>query len=348
MKGTAIFQLLTILREETDDQHRLSQQALSDRMLARYGVKLNRRTLKAYLDDLIEAGFPLNTSKRQRILPDGSEETLQTDWYLEPQFEISELRLLCDLLNGMPAVPAVQRDSLTEKLIRFAPPSFPRTQMQQPITYLHTLPAQQMMFSVELLCEAMRRNCMVSFQYGSYALNADGTPELKPRVREDGAVREYLVSPYEIVVSHGRYYLICCKEPYRSCSNYRIDRMMEMQIHEDFTRLPLEELESKTAYPQQLAEQLYMYSGNTEEVCFLADSCILSDVLDWFGSEIRIEPAMRPNLLRITVQVHPTAMQHWALQYGKYVTVLSPESLRMELAEIAANLSKRYKEEVPE
>ena len=125
-------------------------------------------------------------------------------------------------------------------------------------------------------------------------------------------------------------------------------RMMEMQIHEDFTRLPLEELESRTAYPQQLAEQLYMYSGNTEEVCFLADSCILSDVLDWFGSEIRIEPAMRPNLLRITVQVHPTAMQHWALQYGKYVTVLSPESLRMELAEIAAKLSKRYKEELPE
>ena len=172
-------------------------------LLARYGVKLNRRTLKAYLDDLIEAGFPLNTSKRQRILPDGSEETLQTDWYLEPRFEISELRLLCDLLNGMPAVPTAQRDSLTEKLIRFAPPSFPRTQMQQPITYLHTLPAQQMMFSVELLCEAMRRNCMVSFQYGSYALNADGTPELKPRVREDGGVREYLVSPYEIVVSHG-------------------------------------------------------------------------------------------------------------------------------------------------
>ena len=341
MKGQAIFQLLTILREETDDQHRMSQQALSDRMLARFGVKLNRRTLKAYLDDLSAAGFPLNAAQKQRLLPDGSEEIMQTDWYLEPQFEISELRLLCDMLSGMAAVPACQREALTQKLVRLAPPSFPKTQVQKQITYLHTPPAQQMMFSVEMLCEAMRRNSMVSFNYGSYVLNDGGKPELKPRIREDGAVREYFVSPYEIVVSHGRYYLICCKEPYRSLSNYRIDRMTEMRIHDDFTRVPLEELEGQAHYPQQLAEQLYMYSGAAEEVCFLADSRILSDVLDWFGSDIMIEPA-QADQLRITVHVQPTAMQHWALQYGKYVTVLSPESLRGELAGIAADLASRY------
>ncbi len=347
MKGQVIFQLLTVLREETDDQHRLSQQALSDRMLARFGVKLNRRTLKSYLDDLIAAGFPLNAAQKQRLLPDGSEEIMQTDWYLEPQFEISELRLLCDMLSGMAAVPASQRDSLARKLMRFAPPSFSGTQLQSQIIYLHKPPAQQMMFSVEMLCEAMRRNCMVSFNYGSYVLNAEGMPELKPRTREDGAVREYFVSPYEIVVSHGRYYLICCKEPYRTLSNYRIDRMTEMRIHDDFTRIPLEELDAQTSYPQRLAEQLYMYSGEAEEVCFLADSRILSDVLDWFGSDIIIQPEQN-GLLHITVQVHPTSMQHWALQYGRYVTVLSPESLRSELAEIAADLAARYQREPEE
>ena len=262
MKGQAIFQLLTILREETDSQHRLSQQALSDRMTARFGVRLNRRTLKTYLDELTAAGFPLNASKKLRVQPDGSEEIMQTDWYLDPQFEISELRILCDMLSGMSAVPDSQREALIKKLMQFAPPSFPQTDARYPITYLHTPPAQQMLFSVELLCEAMNRNCMVSFRYCGYALNAEGKPELQPRTKEDGSVREYLVSPYEIVVSHGRYYLICCKEPYRTRSNYRIDRMTEMKLHEDFARLPLEELETSDIYPQQLAEQLYMYSGN--------------------------------------------------------------------------------------
>lgn len=343
MKGKAIFQLLTILREETDDEHRLSQQALSERMFSRYGVRLNRRTLKSYLDDLIEAGYSLNATKKQRILPDGSEETMLTDWYLDPQFEVSELRLLCDMLSGMASIPEAQREALTKKLMQFAPPSFPKQTASYPITYLHTPPAQQMLFSVELLCEAMNRNCMVSFHYGTYVMNSSGEPELRPRTREDGTIREYLVSPYEIVVSHGRYYLICCKEPYRTCSNYRIDRMIEMTLHEDFTRLPLDELDSQSELPHLLAEQLYMYSGEAEEICFLADRRILGDVLDWFGTDLQIETAPASNLIQVTVHVHPTAMQHWALQYGKYVTVISPESLRAELAEVAADLAKRYR-----
>lgn len=342
MKGQAIFQLLTILREETDDQHRLSQQALSERMLARYGVRLNRRTLKAYLDDLTAAGYPLSASAKQRIQPDGTEETMLTDWYLEPQFEVSELRLLCDMLSGMAAIPESQRAALTEKLLRFASPSYPKQTVKYPVTYLHTPPAQQMLFSVELLCEAMNRNCMVSFNYCSYVLNEEGKPELQPRRKDDGTIREYLVSPYEIVVSHGRYYLICCKEPYRTRSNYRIDRMTEMALHEQFARFPADELDAATALPQQFAEQLYMYSGEAEDICFLADRRILGDVLDWFGSDLRIEPEAESDLLRITVRSNPTAMQHWALQYGKYVTVLSPDSLRTELAEIASDLAARY------
>lgn len=342
MKRQAIFQLLTILREETDDQHRLSQQALSDRMNERFGVKLNRRTLKAYLDELIEAGYPLNTTQRQRFQPNGSAEIMQTDWYLEPMFEVSELRLLCDMLNDMASIPATQREALTKKLAQFAPPSFPREPHQTSITYLHSPPAQQMLFSVELLCEAMQRNCMVCFQYGNYVLNEKGIPELQPRIREDGSVRKYFVSPYEILVSHGKYYLICCKEPYRTCANYRVDRMLEMELREDFPRIPIEELESQNGYPKQLAEQLYMYSGNAETVCFLASRQILGDILDWFGADAKIESDLKSGQLRVTVTVNPTAMQHWALQYGKYVTVLSPDSLRKELAEISKGLMERY------
>ena len=51
MKGQTIFQLLTLLQQETDEQHRMSQQMIADRMHARFGVKVNRRTLKGYLDD---------------------------------------------------------------------------------------------------------------------------------------------------------------------------------------------------------------------------------------------------------------------------------------------------------
>ena len=340
MKQSAIFQLLTILREETDAENRMSQQMLSDRMQTRFGISINRRTVKTYLDELKAAGFPLCSEQYIRQQPDGSEEILQTGWYLEPLFEVSELRLLCDLIAGMPAIPETQRDLLIRKILQFAPPNYKQKNTQE-IVYLHTPPAQQLLFSVEILCEAMQKNKMVRFKYGSYHLNAQGKPVLIPRCRDDGAEREYLVSPYEIAVSHGRYYLICCKNPYRTLSNYRIDRITDIEIIEEIERIPLIELAEQASYPKNLAEQLYMYSGKTEEIRFLADNVILGDILDWFGSEIQITQESAGKLA-VTVQVHPTAMLHWALQYGKYVTVLSPVSLRDEIAGAAAKILKQY------
>ena len=131
MKSIALFNLLTVLREETDRDHKMSQQALLDAMERRFGIRLNRRTLKSYLDILREAGFPLCAKPRTRILPDGSQEQMLTDWYLEPQFEISELRLLCDMISGMPAIPDAQREALIGKIVRLAPPAFQKAKQNE-------------------------------------------------------------------------------------------------------------------------------------------------------------------------------------------------------------------------
>ncbi|MBP0967742.1 MAG: WYL domain-containing protein [Oscillospiraceae bacterium] len=342
MKGQTIFQLLTLLQEETDEQHRLSQQAISDRMLARFGVKVNRRTLKGYLDELIEAGFPLSTSKKTRTLPDGTTEVLQTDWYMEPRFELSELRLITDLLTAMPAVPKSQKDALIEKLMMHTSPLNRQAHPTQKLVYLDTPPAQQLLYSVDILLEAIRRNKMVKFLYCSYQLDGNNRPVLVPRKSSDGADREYLVSPYEIAVSHGRYYLMCCKEPYRSVAHYRIDRITEIEIKDDFERLPLDQLNTAHTLPENLAEQLYMYSGDTITCEFLADARILGDILDWFGTAAQISRTEHPAELLVRVHVHPKAMQHWALQYGEWVTVLSPDTFCAELSEVIGSLARRY------
>ncbi|MCQ2406933.1 MAG: WYL domain-containing protein [Oscillospiraceae bacterium] len=342
MRAIALFHLLTVLQEETDRNHKMSQQRLLESIERRYGIILNRRTLKSYLNILQEAGYPLNAEKRIRILPDGSEEEMLTDWYLEPQFEISELRLICDLLSAMPAIPEAQRESLLTKIMTLAPPTFRQSQQDSTITYLHSPPAQQLLYSIELLCEAMQKKCMVSFQYGKYTLDQNNQPKLTPRCSEEGRQRRYLISPYEIIVSHGHYYLICCKEPYQVLSNYRIDRIMEIKLEEKLDRLPISETEGSAPHNEHYAEQLYMYQGDAVEVKFLADSDILGDILDWFGNDISIQAGERVNTVIVKVNVNPTAMTHWALQYGKHVTVLSPVSLRDEIAGIAHQIMNRY------
>ncbi len=337
----AMFQLLRILHEETDSQHRMSQQQMLQRMQSRFGITLNRRTLKNYLEQMKEAGLPLNAVSSQHRKPDGRLFTRETDWYLEPLLEQSELRLLLDLLYSMPALPEQQREELAGKLRQIASPAAENLteDSQTAVVHLHHPPAKQLLYSVELLCEAIRMKCKVAFQYCGYELAPGGKPVPVPRCEGSGLPRLYRVSPYRILVSQGRYYLVCCKEPYCGISHYRIDRMLEMHLlPEEPVTPPPEPFRD----PTQTLEQLYMYSGERITCRFLADVRILGDITDWFGDSACIVPAEVPDQLSVTVTVHPKAMEHWALQYTRWVTVQEPESLRRTLSELTAQLAEKY------
>ncbi len=345
-KRLAALYLLQILRTETDCVHRLSQRELMERLYERFGIKLNRRTLKSHLSDLLDAGYALNYAEATRINPDGSTEQLLTDWYMEPDFEASELQLLIDLLSGLPTLPESQREHLLNKLAALSPVEARKKASHIQALGAHYPAAPQLMYSVELLTEAMERNCMVEFSYGSYRLDAGNRPKMLPRTLSDGTERSYIASPYEILVSHGRYYLLCCKSPYHILASYRIDRIMDLHLVPELPRTPLETVEGihdgKIDLPKHLAEHLYLYSGESVQCVFLADAVILNDIIDWFGLDANIEPTEQDGRLKVTVQAHPTAMHHWALQYGDYVEVIAPENVRTQICVTLKKLCRRY------
>ena len=345
-KRLAVLYLLQILRTETDASHRMTQKQLMERLSERFNVQINRRTLKTHLSDLLSAGYALNYSECSRTGANGKTEPLLTDWYMEPDFEASELQMLIDLLSELSTLPESQRIDLQQKLTMLSPIDARKKAAHiQPVS-AHYPAAPQLLYSVELLSEAIERNCMVEFSYGTYRLDAKNKPKLLPRTLANGTDRSYIASPYEILISHGRYYLLCCKSPYHSLASYRIDRMIDLRLVPELPRTPLCAVEGvrggKIDVPQHLAEHLYLYSGETVECTFLADSSILSDIVDWFGLDAKIEPAEQSDRLIVTIQVHPTAMHHWALQYGDYVEVLSPVEIRSQIAYTVRKLAEKY------
>lgn len=341
MKQIAMLRLLQILREETDANRRLSQQQLRERMRLRFGIEMNRRTLKSYLDDLREAGYPLNATEISRPNAENGASVMQTGWYIEPELESSEYRLLSDLLAAVPALPQPQREALQEKLLLHTAPSARAWEKHIAPVPVQRAVNPQLLFSVELLCDAMEQNRMVQFEYCSCVWE-DGQLVSRPRREADGTPKQYTVSPYQIAVSHGQYYLLCCTEPYSSLSGYRLDRIAECRLLADRPRRPAEEIEGGITLPQTLAEHLYMYTGEPVTCRFLVQADRIGDVADWFGRNVQIEAAPEHGSLCVTVSVHPTAMRHWALQYGRYVTVLEPESLRSAIAEEVQSLAARY------
>ena len=48
--------------------------------------------------------------------------------------------------------------------------------------------------------------------------------------------------------------------------------------------------------------------------------------------------------MTVLLTINESAMFYWALQYGPYVEVLEPESLRNKIAEAVAEMYQKYKE----
>ena len=63
--------------------------------------------------------------------------------------------------------------------------------------------------------------------------------------------------------------------------------------------------------------------------------------MDWFGTEFSVIKKDEEKII-VRVSCNERAMKYWALQYGPYVEVLEPESLRNRIKEDIAYMSKRY------
>lgn len=86
----------------------------------------------------------------------------------------------------------------------------------------------------------------------------------------------------------GKYYLICNYDKYNDISNYRIDRICNIQILDESIK-PFAMLECGNGQYLDLAsymkEHPYMYSGESVRVRFHINRPMISDIIDIFGGD---------------------------------------------------------------
>jgi predicted DNA-binding transcriptional regulator YafY len=95
---------------------------------------------------------------------------------------------------------------------------------------------------------------------------------------------------------------------------------------------------------KQIASTMpYMYTDTPERIEFIADECIIDQIVDWFGEDIRMSFVEgSDDKVRVSLIASPMAMEHWALQYLNHVEVTKPESLRERIKTNLAEAIKKY------
>ena len=314
--------ILEILQKYTDENHSLTQQEIIKLLRQNYGMECDRRSVKNNIDSLKEMGYDISTEHGNRLLT--------------REFDDAELRILIDSVLFSKSISTRQAKGLIDKIRGLASNYF-----NAKVTHVSNLPElhrtlnKQAMYSLDTINDAISEKKKISFIY-----NDVGTDfKLHPR-RE----REYVVNPYQIVANNGRFYLICNYDKYNNVAHYRIDRMTDVRILPDKIK-PMKQvqgLEHGLNLPKHMAEHIYMFTGESVDVVMLAEKHLLTELVDWFGTDFRIMED-KDDMLKIRVRVNPEAMRFWALQYGPYVEILQPTSLRNRLKEDIEKMSKKYK-----
>ena len=169
---------------------------------------------------------------------------------------------------------------------------------------------------------------------------------MHPRKNAEGKVREYVVNPYQIAATNGRYYLICNYDKYDNVANYRLDRITNIKVLDTPVKpaKQVKGLENGLNLPKHMAEHIYMFTGESAPVVFRAKKYLVSEIIDWFGKDITFSDETEDEVtVRVTVNME--AMRKWALQYAMHVKVLGPEKLVAMIKEDVAKAAEMYKED---
>lgn len=338
-KNMLIMNILEILKKHSDEDHRLNQKEIIDLLDSEYDMKVDRKAIKRNLMNLLDFGYELEYTETIRTNKKGEQEALYSDWYLVRDFTDAELRLLIDSLLFSKHIPYSQCKELIEKLECLSNKYF-----KAKVKHIRNLPEKmpnnkQIFYVIEILDEAISKGRKVEFCYNDFGTDK----KLHPRMSSNGKPRRYVINPYQMAATNGRYYLIANYDKYDNISHYRVDRISDIVILDEPVKKQ-KDLSETINLPKHMAEHIYMFSGESARVSMRIEKFLVGDVIDWFGKDVIFHNETETSV-DVSVAANLEAMRYWAMQYANHVEVLRPEKLREEIKKDLLAAVEKYKGE---
>lgn len=127
--------------------------------------------------------------------------------------------------------------------------------------------------------------------------------------------------------------------------NYRIDRMREVKIEDEFAEIPC------TFKPEEYRNQHpVMYRKMASEsfrIQIICDKALINNVLDTFGFDAEISkiPNDDSKVFITLKNTSYTGVKMWALEYGDKCEIINPSALREDMKNAAKHLLDVYSSE---
>lgn len=306
----------------------------------------DRRTVSRALNRLIEKygkdedgdWIDENTHLHYTIIPRGDSPILKDYWLefcYEDDFTDEELMFLMDAVQFSKHVDKARAEEITKKLVKLSHNQYSGIFEYHTKINEKNVPVRKDFFTIlGDINEAIHRQRMITFYNNVFDTDKNLHPVGDEPVK---------VSPYRVVVSDGNYYLLCGEKDSNVIKRYRIDRITGLVILEEKSAHSAARINAALRSNEYIVEHCYMNVGETVKVRLEIDKSVLGEVIDTFGTEIKIEPAHHTsNRLIVQVKSSEKDIIDWAMRYGEYAVILDPDYLREEIRERTGLIQRAY------
>lgn len=307
-----ILYLYKILLERTDEEHYITMPEIISQ-LSLYGITAARKALYEDIEALKVFGLDIVSGR-------GTNAGYQV---VSRDFELPELKLLADAVSSSRFLTEKKSSELLKKLEKLTS-IYEAKQIQRQVFIADRVKSgnERIYMNVDAVHRAIAEQKKISFKYFDYDINK------KKRYRQ--GIRT--CSPYALTWDDERYYLVAYYEKYDSISNFRVDRMENVEI------LP----ESAQKYPSGFNLSSYlnstfsMFSGESEEVKLCFEQSLINAVIDRFGKNVSIFPDDDEHFtVRVQIKTeHPEPFFGWLFQFGTKVKIIAPFTLKEKYIEM--------------
>lgn len=334
-KKIQLLYVLWVLENFSDKDNTLKQDDIVD-ILEKRGYRTERKSIARDLKLLLDFGYKIHGIEPE-LDKDGNERPMKRGAiWLEREFSDEQLSLLLNSVAYNVFVEKNNKEELLNNIISLGSKTFKEKHNAKGLLTggrIYQVEGATLLVQLKEIEKAIEKEKRIRFKYAS-KLKRDGDNLVYERDKE------HVVSPYWIVSKNGNLYLVCYNHGENKIWNYRIDKIKEVTMIKS-SAMPKTDTELKNiSVGTYVSKHPNMFTGDPISIELRVDKSRLGHIYETFSDIIVIQE--NANYITVKVTCGELDMFYWAIQYGGFVEVLKPQSLRDKIRTYIEGIAMRY------
>lgn len=320
-KATALC-IFEILKKYSDEQHVLTTDKIREKLKVIYDVDMERRAVYRNIEALRSMGIEINDYK----------DNYEGYYLMEREFELAEVRLLCDAVAQSEIIKEETGKEIIKKLINTQ--SIFQGRMLQKTVFVKTgsrIPNKQVFYNIDALNAAINQGCKVSVKLLQYGMDKELVE------RKESPI---IISPYVTLWAAGNYYILAKEEGADELTHFRIDLLKDIYLLERGVDMIFGGIN-----PEQYAIRKILLSG--EEKDRYEIQCgpeLWQEIADRFGvdADLLHGGSLRESEIKVRIHTIPSVMRSFVMEHLCDCEVIAPKRFRDMIQKTVMDAYKKY------